>query len=355
MTRPLADGGPANARKITLNLNDKARDTILPGLNDILSGPVSVVLGTPEKDGGQPVTADLTAAKLSLPWVGWTKGSGIPASVSFELDTNGNAVTLSDFSLSGKSFGASGSIRLAGDTLTEARFTSAKLNTGDDFSVAIDRSSAGYQVTVRGNKLDARSIIRNVLSDPDSAAAKTPSGTPVKVTVDAKLDGVSGFNGETLSDVGISYAGAGSRIGDLSINAATRSGANVSIANGDDGKKRTVAMHSTDAGAILRFLDLYDHMEGGTIRLDLSGAEGGPLSGRIDATNFVVVNEPRLKSIVGSARATGNGRSTRGDLEQDIDVSRVRFERGFSQIEKGDGYLVLSNGVVRGPEIGSTF
>lgn len=355
MTRPLADGGPANARKITLNLNDKARDTILPGLNDILSGPVSVVLGTPEKDGGQPVTADLTAAKLSLPWVGWTKGSGIPASVSFELDTNGNAVTLSDFSLTGKSFGASGSIRLAGDTLTEARFTSARLNTGDDFSVAIDRSSAGYQVTVRGNKLDARSIIRNVLSDPDSAAAKTPSGTPVKVTVDAKLDGVSGFNGETLQNVGISYAGAGSRIGDLSINAATRSGANVSIANGDDGKKRTVAVHSTDAGAILRFLDLYDHMEGGTIRLDLSGAEGGPLSGRIDATNFVVVNEPRLKSIVGSAPAPGNGRSTRGDLEQDIDVSRVRFERGFSQIEKGDGYLVLSNGVVRGPEIGSTF
>jgi hypothetical protein len=97
-------------------------------------------------------------------------------------------------------------------------------------------------------------------------------------------------------------------------------------------------------------------MEGGTIRLDLSGAEGGPLSGRIDARNFVVVNEPRLKSIVGSAPAApGNGRSARGDPQHDIDVSRVRFERGFSQIEKGDGYLVLSKGVVRGPEIGSTF
>jgi hypothetical protein len=356
MTRPLADGGPPKARKITLDLKDKARNAILPGLYDMLSGPVSVVLDTPEKDGGQPVTADLSAARLTLPWAGWSKGAGIPASVSFELDTDGDAVTLSDFRLTGKSFGAKGSIHLAGDTLTQARFTSAKLNAGDDFSVAIDRSSAGYQVTVRGDKLDARSIIKSVLSDPDSASAKTPGGTPVKVTVDAKLDGVSGFNGETLHGVGITYAGAGSRIGNLSINAATGSGANVSIANSDDGNSRTVAMHSTDAGAILRFLDLYDHMQGGTIRLDLSGAGGGPLSGRIDATNFLIVNEPRLKSIVGSApAASGNGRSLNGELQQDIDVSRVRFERGFAQIEKGDGYLVLSKGVLRGPEIGTTF
>ncbi|MDN5928942.1 MAG: DUF3971 domain-containing protein [Hyphomicrobiales bacterium] len=349
MTRPLAEGGPPKARKITLELNDKARDALMPGLNDMLSGPVSVVLDTPEKDGGQPVKANLTAARLTLPWVGWTKGAGIPASVSFELDTNGKAVTLSDFRLVGKSFRASGNIHLTGNTLTEARFTSAKLNNGDNFSVAVARSSAGYQVTVRGDRLDARSIIKNVLSDPDSAAAKTPSGTPVKVTVDAKLDGVSGFNGEKLHNVGISYGGSGSRIGNLSINATTGSGANVRIANSDDGQSRTVAMHSKDAGAILRFLDLYDHMQGGTIRLDLAGAEGGPLSGGIDATNFLIVNEPRLKSIVGSTRAS-NSKTGR-----DINVSRARFERGYAQIEKGDGYLVLSKGVLRGPQIGSTF
>jgi hypothetical protein len=356
MTRPLADGGPPKARKITLELNDKARDALLPGLNDMLSGPVSVVLDTPEADGGQSVKADLTAAKLTLPWVGWTKGSGIPASVSFELDTTGKAATLSDFHLTGKSFGASGSIRLSDDMLSEARFTSAKLNTGDDFSVTVDRSSSGYRVTVRGDRLDARSIIKNALSDPDSASARTPSGTPVKVTVDAKLDGVSGFNGEALHDVGIMYSGTGSRIGNLSISAATGSGANVSIANSDDGQSRTVAMHSTDAGAVLRFLDLYDHMQGGAIRLDLSGTGGGPLKGRIDATNFLIVNEPRLKSIVGSTPVgSGSGRSLRGELQQDIDVSRVRFERGYARIEKGDGYLNLSKGVLRGPEIGTTF
>jgi hypothetical protein len=68
------------------------------------------------------------------------------------------------------------------------------------------------------------------------------------------------------------------------------------------------------------------------------------------------VDEPRLKSIVGSApAANSNGRSSSGELPQDIDVSRVRFERGFARIEKGDGYLRLSKGVLRGPEIGTTF
>jgi hypothetical protein len=356
MTQPLGKNGPPRARKITLDLDDKARDSLFPGLSDILSGPVSVVLDTPEKDGGQPVSADLTAAKLMLPWAGWTKGAGIPASVSFELDKDGNAVKLSGFHLSGKSFDAKGTIKLNDDALAEARFTSAKLNANDDFSVTVDRSSGGYRVTVRGAMLDARSIIKNVLADPDSASAKTPSGKPVKVTVDAKLDGVSGFNGETLQGVGISYAGAGSRIGNLSIKASTVSGADVVISSDDDGKTRTVSMHSADAGAILRFLDLYDHMQGGSIKLDLTGPEGGALKGRIDAKDFLIVDEPRLKSLVGSTPAVNsNGRSLNGEPQQNIDSSRVRFERGYSRIEKGAGYLLLSKGILRGPTIGTTF
>jgi hypothetical protein len=115
-------------------------------------------------------------------------------------------------------------------------------------------------------------------------------------------------------------------------------------------------MQSADAGAILRFLDLYDHMQGGTIRLELAGAEGAPLIGKIDAANFTVVDEPRLKSIDSSGpTVNSNGRSPSSELPQDLDVSRVSFERGFASIEKGAGYLQLSKGVLRGPTIGTTF
>jgi hypothetical protein len=33
----------------------------------------------------------------------------------------------------------------------------------------------------------------------------------------------------------------------------------------------------------------------------------------------------------------------------------VRFERGYARIEKGEGFLRLAKGVLRGPEIGTTF
>ncbi len=80
----------------------------------------------------------------------------------------------------------------------------------------------------------------------------------------------------------------------------------------------------------------------------------GPLSGQIDARNFAIINEPRLAKIVSSSPSSG-GTSLNQAVKRDIDVSRVDVERGFSLIEKGEGYLKLSKGVVRGPSVGTTF
>jgi hypothetical protein len=113
-------------------------------------------------------------------------------------------------------------------------------------------------------------------------------------------------------------------------------------------------MQSADAGAILRFLDVYEHMVGGTIKFALSGPVGKTLAGQVDATNFDIVNEPRLRSIV-STSPSADGRSLNQAVKRDIDTSQVTFERGFALLAKGKGSLELENGVLRGPLIGSTF
>ena len=113
-------------------------------------------------------------------------------------------------------------------------------------------------------------------------------------------------------------------------------------------------MESPDAGAILRFMDIYEHMQGGRIKLALAGSADGPLKGHVDATDFWVVNEPKLRSIVSTA-PTGDGRSLNEAVKRDIDTSSVQFERGYAEIEKGSGYLSLTKGVLRGPMIGTTF
>lgn len=350
IVEPLGGSSAARERDIALELDDAARDRLLPGLSALLSGPVRVTVDADERDN-QEVTADLTRATLSLPWAGWRKGAGVPARVEFSMSTAGRRTTLSRFRLTGDSFAVRGTVTLDGGVLASARLDEVRLNREDSSAFDVQRSGAGYTVKATGSSFDARALIKAMLSDPEKAA-QTVEGTPV--TVSARLDSLTGFSGETLRNVEIGYRGTGSRVGDLSITATTRAGGAVTVTNSSEGGARRVTMRSTDAGAILRFLDIYKNMEGGRIELALASTGNGPLRGQIDARDFNIVNEPRLRSLVASA-PPGGDRSLNEAVRGEFDTSRAVFERGFTFVEKGTGYLAIDRGVLRGPQIGATF
>src|SRR5690606_15039884 len=159
-----------------------------------LSGTVHVDVAVLD-DGSRRIVMDLERATLSVPWVGWRKGEGVPAEASFlmsaeEGQAGDGRVTLSDFELSGESFGASGRIELAGGDLRSVSLGKARLNRGDDFSVDITRSEGGrYAVSVKGASFDARSAIKRFLggSRPEGRAA---SAAPGAVKLDVALASV---------------------------------------------------------------------------------------------------------------------------------------------------------------------
>lgn len=72
------------------------------------------------------------------------------------------------------------------------------------------------------------------------------------------------------------------------------------------------------------------------------------------ARDFLIVNEPKLASIVSTTPA-GDSRSLNQAVKGKIDTAQVKFERGSAEVDKGSGYLKLENGVLRGPLIGTTF
>lgn len=350
LVEPLEDNGPARSRKVALVLDDKTRATAMPGLAPLLSGTIKVAV---DKSGGsaQSVSADLTNARLDIPWAGWSKGAGIPASVNFNMTKSGDTTTLSDFDLSGKTFSIGGNVVLVNGALSAARFGKVALNRGDDVAVSVKRSGKGYAVDVRGNALDARSLIKQFTADADSATKAT--GTDA-ITVSANIDSLTGFNDEKLSSLQLDYSGAGSKVNGLNVSAVASSGAAIAISNRAGSGRRDLSVRSADAGAVLRFLNIYEHMEGGSINLALSGSSDGPMKGQVDTSNFFVVNEPKLASIVSTTPA-GDRRSLNEAVKGNLDTSRVKFERGFAEIDKGTGYLRLANGVLRGPRIGTTF
>lgn len=350
LVEPLGRDKAGRERQVALEMDDRTRSSLAPGLDMLLSGTTTVKVDDLARDR-RAIRADLGSSTLTIPWVGWSKGAGVPATVAFDMLVADGRTELSDFDLRGDSFAAAGSVSLRGDSVQRVRFPSMRLNRGDDFSLDVERSGRGYKVTVRGKSLDARSIVK--LYTRDSAGEATGGdGTPV--TVDLAVDSVSGFHGEVLRDVRLRFTGTGARTELAEFSAITASGAQVVLRDGRDGEARSVSMRSVDAGALLRFLDIYENMEGGQIALTLAGRGDGPLRGQIDASDFWLVNEPRLASIV-SSPSTQDGRSLNQAVRGSIDTNRVQFERGFAEIVKAPGGLALDRGILRGPLIGVSF
>ena len=351
MVEPLGSSPVSRERRISLQLDDKARQALAPGLDTLLTGMTDVELddGASER---RVFKVGLAGATLTIPWAGWSKGQGVPGNVQFAMRTDGDRVDLTDFVLSGETFAARGELSLLRGEVERIRFPVARLNRNDEFSFDLTSKGDGYAIAIRGRSIDARSVVKLYSKDDASTAQGTTSKVPV--SVDLAVESMTGFNGEVFRDVKLVYSGTGSRTDRLEFTAVTSNGTPVTFKDGRDGSARSVTMQSSDAGAVLKFLDIYEHMQGGSIALALAGSGDGPLRGQVDARDFWVVNEPRLNSLVSTA-PQNDGRSLNQAVRGEIDTSRVQFQRGFSQIEKGTGYLKLAQGVLRGPLIGSTF
>lgn len=350
LVEPLGEGDIERSRNISVTLDDEARNAIAPGLDPIISGTAAVKLEEMAEEG-RTISADLSSSTVSLPWIGWSKGAGVPAEASFAMAFADDTTHLNDFSLTGETFRMNGEIALDDGELQRASFDQVRLNRSDDFSVDLSRQGGGYAIRIRGKSVDVRSVIK-LMSTDSEGAARTVEGTPI--TLDLEVDAMTGFHGEVLRDVTMSYAGTGTVIDRLDFSATTSSGRPVTFTDGRQDGRRSIRMQSADAGAVLRFLDIYERMDGGQIALSLASVDGGPLRGHVDARDFVLVNEPRLSSLV-SSPPPGNGQSLNQAVRGDLDASRVAFSRGYTALEKGDGYLKLDNGILRGPQVGASF
>jgi hypothetical protein len=354
LTEPLREGG-AREVKVSLQLDDASRDKLFEGLSPILSGPFTVDLDVLGK-GRQKVEVDLGKAVLSLPWVGWKKGAGVAAKAHFVLSTEGEVTRLTDFRLDGDGFSATGALVLDEEGLASARFTRIALNRGDDASATIERKRGGYAIAVKGKSFDARPVIQRfskALGAGGQGDAEDVGGD-LDISVDADIAQATGFHGEELKGLKLVYSGAGTTVGGLRASATTRTGARVTVVDATAGGSRKIEAQAADAGAVLRFLDIYENLYGGTAALSLAGGDDGPLSGQLALRDFAIVNEAKLQSIVNHP-PPGSDRSLNQAVRRDMDVTKASFDRGFAKIEKGEGYLSVTDGVVRGPTIGSTF
>jgi hypothetical protein len=345
LLEPLGRSDVVRRRKIELEVSNDDRERLFPGLGSLVSGPMHV---TYEQGSGvdRDISVDLTTARLSVPWIGWQKGSGIPAAASFVMRESDGQTELSNFKLTGETFGLTGQIVLAKGQLRQARFSEVRFNRGDQLAADINANGSGFDVVVRGEAFDARSIIKLVTGKEEKPAEGGEEDSS-PITVKANIGTLTGFHDVKLTQAVVEYA-AGNGPDRLTIRAATPNYGSVAFERRTERGQRLLRLASQNGGEVLRFLDFYRYMEGGVLNLSLSGPNDNALTGRVTIQDFWVVNEPRLRSLVAASTES----RARGEV---VDVTRVQFGSAAADLGKGRQRVDLANGVIRGPAIGLAF
>ncbi len=346
-------GGDAEARQdVTLTLDAAARERFGIDLSAILSGPVPAEVS--DRDGRQTIRADLTGATLSYPPIGLDKPAGEAAEGLFQVVLDDDVIELDRLEIAGRGIDVRGRMQLSADgDVRSAVFARFALQPDDDMAITVRRADNGdFQIDGRGTSFDFRRILRHLMDDTDDD--DNDEGLALTVSVGT----ARGFNGEQLEDLTLSLTHDGRRMRSLDLTARHPDGSplRARLLTETEGAPR-LRVDDDNAGALLRWLDVYGDIQGGVLVLDAAlGEDDDTARGRLTISSFGIRDNDELQQLIRSAEAEG-GLSPSGatGLDGRPNPSSVAFDSVEVDFFKGREQITLRNGALRGAAIGASF
>ena len=331
--------GEEGSATVTFALDAAARAKRNMNFGSWLTGTLPVKLKAPLSRTSAEVEIDLTPAAIDNPAPGVSKPLGKPGKATFLVKPAPEGASLSNISIDLGAPMMRGSAQMGADGQIEsATITQARIAPGDEFKAEVVNSQSTLKVSVRGSTLDARAFVKSLL---DGAPSGQPAGKALDL--DVKVATVTGANKQTITGLELAAyrRGGEMRLGTL----RGRIGAGAVTATGSGGETRLM---TTDAGALVRFADLYQRLEGGDLDLVLR-SKGEVSAGQATLTNFVLRDEPAFRQLVtaGRPRASEDGGAA-------IDPSLVRFQKMTASFERSPGKLRIQDAVIYNPYMGLT-
>jgi hypothetical protein len=321
------------------------------GVGGPISATIGASLGASDKSTAE-VELDLVKAAVDLP--GLTKPEGRPGKVAFSVAVKDRATVLDRVVIEVPPADIRGTIELGADlSLQSARFPIAKLSPGDDMKIDALRLGETVKVIVRGSAIDARPFLKSVLFTPSErkraggGTGSAPDAAAGEVEFDVKASLLNGFNRTTVSGAEVLLVKRGEEMRQLTV--AGRFGREPLSGNLTGAPATPLFNLSTDdAGALLSFLDLYKHVEGGRLSVGVR-LDPGSIDGMLLIRDFVVRDEPALRRLVDEGVPDdGTGRQRR------IDTSAVAFTNLQVRFQRMGNRLDVTDGTVSGAAIGLT-
>src|SRR5215213_1370547 len=273
---------------VSFVLDDAARARKGISFGQQLTGPVPVKVALPlgpNAKAGAKVEVDLTRAVIDNLVPGWVKPTGRPGKLSFLVPEG--STELREFVLDSGTVQMRGAVTLSAEgQLEKADLSSFKLSPGDDMRVQLERGGGTYKVAVRGPVADARPFIRSLTSPGSGKEAKETKDSR-DVDLDVSTNILTGFNDEALTAATFKATIRHQEMKQFQFSGKLRSApVTAQLARFERGAP-VLVLESGDAGATLRFVDLYRRMHGGALSVQVTTGEGpqraGAQADRVDA------------------------------------------------------------------------
>jgi hypothetical protein len=330
---------------VAVTLDEDARKRLGFSFGDLVTGPVIASLTHTDR-AVQQVALDLKASQISLPFLGWEKGPGVPATASFMMEKKTTGTEITNFLLSGKGFEAKGSLSFGLDgRLKTMELERIALRPGDQMTVSTVANGSGYDVRVRGASLDARGILQGVRSGSVGGSADI---FPIAINLDVEV--VKGQNDVALSNVAGTLRITSKGLDAASLKGKTNENQSFEWTLGREGDTRVLRLLADGGGALVRFSGIYSRVAGGSLVLDYSGPVGGTGTGVAVMRDFRLLNESALEPAL-NRNAMPREDLTRVPQTNPNDLKFTQLRIPFRQ----EGWVItISDAALRGSALGAT-
>ena len=347
-------GGQAS---VAFSLDEAARSRRGLSFGSQLTGTIGLKASLPLGKSAPSVIfveADLAKAGVDQLVPGWVKPAGKPGKLSFTM-VDGPASEIKDLQLD------SGSVQLRGHAtlsseggLEKAELSTFKLSPGDDMRAEIERSNGVYKVTIRGNVGDARPFVKGGVPAAPTGRNGAAQKDGRDVDLDLSLNILTGFNEEAITNASIKASMRKDSLRQLDMKGRLGATDILGRTIPQAGSSPVVIIQAEDAGALLRFTDVYKRMSRGNLILQLATGDE-PQAGHVIMHSFALVNEPALRRIIPTQTQVVAGRDQAGKPQMvRVDVNEVQFTKARLEFTRSSGRLDFKDAAIWGNQIGFT-
>jgi hypothetical protein len=303
-----------------------------------IAGPVGVKVKTPlgQTNSGE-AELDLTRVSLDNLLPGLVKPAGRPAKATFAFKNDPGGLSVSNLSFEGGGASVKGAAQFSSEgALIWAKLNQVRLSSGDDLKADVSAADSVWRIAVRGAVLDARPVLKGLFSAGQPSDVKN-------YDLDVKVSTIVGAYRQAMSQVDMNVVRREGQLRQMRLNAQVGAGP-LTVRREENGN---LLIQGGDAGALLKFCDLYSRMEKGRFDLTLKNADGRQ-EGVVEIKDFLLRNEPALRQLV----AVGQTQPSNSGFKVDTDAAS--FQKLTGQFSRSAGRIDLHNALIYDQQMGLT-